>query len=686
MVGDRMNMNPNYQDSLTDRELRFIVGRQRELDELERIVTGLRDSTEPELLHLYGIGGVGKSTLLRLFCRRAQQAGVRVIQLDSRDFSHSESGMGTALLSQTGSESGSEREAILLFAEKARQWPGEAGILLAIDTFEEMQDMESWLRERLVPMLSPRLLLVTAGRYPLRGGWLLSPVWRQRIRQLAVTPLDRKACAEYLEMCGITNAVHVEHIWRRTNGHPLAMSLAAASFVWSPDAPLSNDKDWFGDMASVWLQEIKDNALVRYVEAASVLRVFDQEKLEAVLEEEIPFHIFDRLIALSFIRRTDRGWQIHDLIRDSMAARLKERMPVRYRKLRERCAAIYAALILESKDRTAMEWEVGELFRYADVEVLRALTAEDDRRYYWETVTETTLRDALAYAAWRETHTEPVSGLEIDPVTGRGFRIEYSAEQVRFNAAPLDLEALYRLEPASIKLLRNENDHACALAICIPFHTGTLSWLQSDPLCSPYLQTLTDHERLSLAAPRDQPAGWFLRSFDFSDVLNPGIRMAGIRLIYSFLCRGGITVCSPYDSEISRSAYTAFGFSPVEGATHRHYAGQTPTPTYALDTRGDKLPAFLMKLFRQAGMDMDLGEHQHAASSSGNLPMLEKLSAREREVAQEVVAGYSNVEIAMRLHISESTVKKHLKAVYAKLNIHKRTQLSAKLLLKRTVP
>jgi len=680
MADDRLNLK--QQESLSERELRFIVGRERELAEFEGMLDLLRRGAGPWMLHLHGTGGVGKTTFLRLCRHKAQQAGVRFIQLDSRDFSHTESGIGIALLSQIGLAAGAEEDALRLFAEQAFQWSRESGIVLAIDTYEEMQDMENWLRERLIPMLPARLLLVTAGRYSLRGGCLLSPVWRERIRQLPIAQLNRKTCAEYLAMCGITGAAHVERIWRRTGGHPLALSLAAASQALPADVSLSNGADWFGELASLWLQEVPDKALIRYVEAASVLRVFDQEKLEVVLEEELPFHVFDRLIALSFVRRTDRGWQMHDLMRDSMAVRLKERMPGRYQLLRERCAAFYANAILNCKERTAMEWEVGELFRYAEVDVLRALTADDNRRYYWEAVSDTTLRDALAYAAWRENHTQPVSGVEIDPVTGRSFTIEYSAEQVRFNAAPLDLEELYKLEPSSIKLLRDENDNACGLAICIPFHVGTMTWLQADPLCSPFLRTLTEDERLKLASPREQPAGWFLRSFDFADVLNPSIRMAGIRLIYSFLCRGGISVCSPYDSEIGRSAYTAFGFSPVEGATHCHYDGCTPTPTYALDTRGDKLPAFINKLFRQAGMKVKLEGRPPANDGSDDFPLLEQLSDRERQVAQEVVAGYSNAEIAARLHVSESTVKKHLKTIYAKFGINKRTQLSAKLLVR----
>lgn len=681
MEGDSLSWNTG--EHIVDHELDFIVGREPELAVFEHML-GKLQRHEPRVLHIHGTGGVGKSTFLRLCRQKAREVGSLYIQLDSRDFIHTEQGIGTALLSQIGIIHSHEDDTLRLFAEMLGELPEENSVVIAIDTFEEMQDMGNWLRERLISRLPARLLLLTTGRHPLRGGGLLSPYWRKNIKQLPLAELNHQECTRYLVMCGITDELLAEQIWRRTNGHPLAMSLAAASHTIHTNIGASDASDWFGQLAALWLQEVREYEFVRYLEAASVLRVFDQEKLSYIMDEAVSPDLFDRLIAMSFVHHRERGWQIHDLMRESINLRLKERTPKRYRELTEKCAGYYAKAILESRDRSRMEWEVGELFRYADVDVLRALTSDDDRRYYWETVTETTLRDALVYAKWRETNTQSVYGTEVDPVTGKAFRIEYTAEQVRLNAAPLDLEALYRLEPSSLRLLRDAEEKVCALAICIPFHEGTLSWLEADPLCSPYLNTLAESERKELATLREHPAGWFLRSFNFIDILDPKIRTAGIRLIYSFLCRGGISVCTLYDSEIGRRAYTAFGFRPVEGATHYHYDGRTRTPTYVLDTRGDRLPKFLNQLFQRMGMDIGLESECSRGNVTYDPRLLRLLSEREYEVALEVVAGYSNAEIAERLYISENTVKKHIKSIFVKLGISKRTQVFAKLLYKRS--
>lgn len=55
------------------------------------------------------------------------------------------------------------------------------------------------------------------------------------------------------------------------------------------------------------------------------------------------------------------------------------------------------------------------------------------------------------------------------------------------------------------------------------------------------------------------------------------------------------------------------------------------------------------------------------------------LSPRERHICAEVIAGRSTAEIADRLFISAHTVQDHLKSVFAKVGVHSRGQLAARL-------
>jgi len=68
---------------------------------------------------------------------------------------------------------------------------------------------------------------------------------------------------------------------------------------------------------------------------------------------------------------------------------------------------------------------------------------------------------------------------------------------------------------------------------------------------------------------------------------------------------------------------------------------------------------------------------QGLAAQGGEEPaVLDALSQRERQVAQAVARGSTNKEIARVLGITERTVKAHLSAVFAKLGVRDRMQLS----------
>ncbi|HWX21856.1 MAG TPA: response regulator transcription factor [Candidatus Binatia bacterium] len=65
--------------------------------------------------------------------------------------------------------------------------------------------------------------------------------------------------------------------------------------------------------------------------------------------------------------------------------------------------------------------------------------------------------------------------------------------------------------------------------------------------------------------------------------------------------------------------------------------------------------------------------NQAAASAE-----VENLSARESEILELIVQGFSNKEIAARLSLSIETLRWHLRHIYKKLHVHSRTDAALK--------
>jgi RNA polymerase sigma factor (sigma-70 family) len=69
---------------------------------------------------------------------------------------------------------------------------------------------------------------------------------------------------------------------------------------------------------------------------------------------------------------------------------------------------------------------------------------------------------------------------------------------------------------------------------------------------------------------------------------------------------------------------------------------------------------------------------QEACSSAAVNPVLQSLTEREREVLTLLAQGLTNKEIAYLLTITQNTVKRHLKSLFAKLEVNTRSAASAK--------
>ena len=94
--------------------------------------------------------------------------------------------------------------------------------------------------------------------------------------------------------------------------------------------------------------------------------------------------------------------------------------------------------------------------------------------------------------------------------------------------------------------------------------------------------------------------------------------------------------------------------------------------------RGELLKAIRGTIAGQAFVDPTVaGKLMAQFSSQQQQPasqVTDKLTEREIEVLAQLAHGFSNVEIAKRLHLSEGTVRNHISAILTKLEVSDRTQ------------
>lgn len=95
--------------------------------------------------------------------------------------------------------------------------------------------------------------------------------------------------------------------------------------------------------------------------------------------------------------------------------------------------------------------------------------------------------------------------------------------------------------------------------------------------------------------------------------------------------------------------------------------------------------ALTLAAARQAADDVD-AYLLAAPGAALDPPLVEPLTTREGQVLEQLADGLSNRQIAMRLGLSDETVKFHLSAVFAKLGVSNRTEAVRQAIRRGLVP
>ncbi|WP_239619264.1 LuxR family transcriptional regulator [Cohnella mopanensis] len=672
MTEKNANSQAMAQNRIKRLESRFFVGREREKELFADFLKQASDRSK--IMNVYGTGGIGKSFLLDEYRRYAETFGIPFLLLDSGDFPHTPQGLSRKILSllieSTGEETKASVEDCL---NRLRLLTESQPLVIAIDTYEELSDLDWWLRESFLPNTSDGVLFVLSGRQPLQGNWIASPAWRSLITSVPVSAFDAAACDSYAALFGIAGEETLRRLHAFTLGHPLTLSLAVGLPLEELVAGDNHDRrdNLFRELTYRWLREVPDDTLRDLVEAAALVRSFNQELLEEMLHDPVSGDEFRKLTDLSFIRKGKTGYRVHALLRTALAKEIRARTPARFKQLRNGSIAYLHREIIHPNPYRDLTDTIPDLIYVLEDSVLLSTFLEDtpDAEYDYETVHEGNLAEAERYI---EDVKRTEAGYErsyFHPQTGQMHRMEIPAQHDKSAFDHLEPARLISLGPDTIRMIKNPEGETVGLVVFIPIHRDSLAYLQSLPVSRHYFGTLDPNSLEQFRTPPDQPAGRFIYHLDLRKDASIAARAALMRLLVSLLVRPNLLIFSsplPFHQEITRR----MGFVQVEGATHDDFGPMAPSPTFQLDLRGARQQKYFDGWLQSAGL-----------SAPPRFPEeLFGLTAKEREVFQLILSTDSIAEIAENLNVTPVTIKKHLGRIYKKAGVTGKTQLLKMLL------
>lgn len=671
MIEDEYGSNVRHRVDHIERH--YFVGRDREIQLFTELLS--KRLGKEQIINIYGTGGVGKSYLLDEFRRICVNNNVKFLLLDGRDLPKNPVEFCLYLLRilrhQITNEERIWTDSVELTEMCLRAIHATAEqekVIIAFDTFEEMGEIENWLRDHLLIHIKSDIFIIIAGRFPLQGRWYASPGWRELIYRLPIIELDYQEVVLCLKRFNITGEDLVHSIWLKSQGHPLTVALLAAIATERSLQSIStaDQRDVFEQIVDVWMLEVLDNDMREMIWAAAVLRQFNQELLSYVLEKQVSVEQFMKLCRYSFVRRVGHGWQIHDLMREATQQELRLRAPDYFDRLWKRCILYYYHRIVQSPNKRLSSWESGEWVYYTAGLMVRTVFYQQEGTYNLEPLHTTNWHEAEAYIKNRYTNAKPSQLIYTNPEMGEWNEFHFTVEDSLNGLKHFDLERLYNLDPNIVMLARDFQGKVCGLSAFIPINGHTLGYLQTHPLSSAYFSDLSESRLKELRTLNSSNAGFFVSSIDAHDISDVPLLQALLSRFFTPILTTGYVVAAPPVHPFWHSILHSVGAEMVKDIVHFAYDGKTPTPLFVVDIRGRKLIDYLGRIMASRGI------HEVTEFKDDRI---QDLTRREKEVVGCLVKGLTNLEIAEELCLSEATVKKHVTNAFKKLAVKNRTQL-----------
>ncbi|MGM7721177.1 LuxR C-terminal-related transcriptional regulator [Metabacillus sp. Hm71] len=667
----------------------LLVGRKQEIQTFIQLLE--ETILSKNIISVYGTAGIGKSFLLDKFERLSREYSAVTITIDSEGFVKTPHAFCEHILDKLQNEESSlePSQMPLTCVHILNKVAALQRVVLIIDAYEYMESLDQWLRDYFLKHLSKNVLIVIAGRYPLSQAWFVSPSWRSSIVRMPLSELDYQSVAQYAKNNDVMDEETIQRLWRYSNGHPLTLSLTV--FLHGQDgfqelASSIEDDLSLPFLVNEWIREVPDEHMRPFIEASCILRHFNQEMLSFVMDQDISASEFYQLIRFSFIRKVDRGWTVHNLMRDAVNRELLARTPQLYEKIRNRALQYYYKLLTKNNKQLPNTRDAVEVMYYTGDSLIRALMNWIDLApKNFEAVDSKSSPELEAYVQKRLNHAKDTRIELFDPYSNKRFDFFLSAEETCFTVKQVDFHTLFSLGYDVVRIMRDNAGEIIGFAVIIPINSRTLPYLKKAPRSSTYFNHLSPNMEKRLSVPANTRAGWFIETVDTLDYGDSSQQAAIGHLLYSLIITGELIVESPAPIPYFIESHLSLGYEIVPNGWHYNYDGKTKTPTFVIDLQSENVVTYINRMLKMTGQEYIVQLQEASPSQVQQVPSdrilaRNDITPREKEVAKLIEQGYTNAEIASTLFLSEVTVKKHIKSMFDKLNASNRTQLLKKLL------
>lgn len=290
------------------------------------------------VLHVFGPGGIGKTSLMREFAHIAGELDLTVIDIDGRAIDPSPDSFLRTICQGLDLPDGTD------VVEHLAANPGRLVIL--VDTCELLTPIDGWLREQFLPGLRADIFVILAGRLPPAVPWRTDPGWQAMMRMIPLRNLDPDESRAYLELRGIPPG-QFDAVLDFTHGHALALSLVADVYDQGPDTQFQPEvaPNVIQTLLDQLVQQVPSPSHRAALEASSLVRLTTESLLAALLPDDDAHTLFAWLRGLSFMEADRRGIFPHDLTREALTIDVRWRDPDWYAELHTRARGYYMARI-----------------------------------------------------------------------------------------------------------------------------------------------------------------------------------------------------------------------------------------------------------------------------------------------------------------------------------------------------